>query len=511
VDTKLDTKSAITLNYHPSTLILVKGKYSVSVTVPKPLEHLFTQKQIRRSTGTSDKKLAERKQHAIAQEIYRNFDSESRKDASRKLAEEQRVQNKKEENFYDILQTLLDTAVDALSDESREVRPHNVRHEFRHDTPWRSQLLHIIESVAREASWGGDSILSKPTKACIDLKPVAESFFQEDVQIFVDQFREPEDRFATISATSSSEDSSGIPSQSASDTSLSELLGRYLSAKKWESRKIKSKAAADRQIKTFIKSTGDPCVTEVKKFMAYDLARELEAEGKSNSLIRSTISAVSSMLTWCELEGAIEANPLVNLNLSDFGTKTKHYKPFEPAQLHALFAMSMPEQERLLLEILVTTGMRLDEAALLTWKQVKELDGIRYFDLSDAIVKNKASARLVALPDCLTLPPRGTGRLFDYTVDVDGKASNRASRVLGEIIKKLPSKHKGQVVHSLRGTLKDLLRDAGVSKETNDYITGHSGSDVASTYGSGPSLMVRYEAVNKVKHPWLTSKFGNQL
>lgn len=505
----MDTKSAITLNYHPSTLILVKGKYSVSVTVPKPLEHLFTQKQIRRSTGTSDQKLAERKQHAIAQEIYQQFDAEARKDASRKLAEEQRVQKKKEEHFYDILQTLLDTAVDALSDGSGEVRPHSVRHEFRHDTPWRSQLLHMIESVAREAYWGGGFILTKPTETNPDLQPVAEAFFQEDVQIFVDQFREPEDQLATILANSSSEDNAVIPSQSASDTSLSKLLGRYLSAKKWESRKIKSKNAAERQIKRFIKSSGDPCVTELQKSTAYDLAKELEAEGKSNSLIRSTISAVSSMLNWCELEGIIDANPLANLNLSDFGTKTTHYKPFEPAQLHALFAMKMPEQERLLLEILITTGMRLDEAALLTWDQVKEQDGIRYFDLSDAIVKNKASARLVALPDCLPLPPRSTGRLFDYTLDADGKASNRASRVLGEIIKKVPSKHPRQVLHSLRGTLKDLLRDAGVSKEINDFITGHSGSDVASAYGSGPSLKVKYEAVNKVQHPWLSPGSGN--
>nr|WP_325251610.1 DUF6538 domain-containing protein [Amylibacter sp.] len=493
------------MTYHPSTLTKVKGKYYVSVTVPKPLEHLFKQKQIRRSTGTSDRKLAERKQHAIADEIYQSFDLEAQRDTSRNLADEQRTKKKKEDHYYDVMQTLLDTVMNKLSDGISEPRPHNVRHEFRHDTPWRSQLLHMIETVAKEAYWGS-SILSKPTETYFDTQPAAEAFFEEDMQIFVDQFREPEDRFASIVGNSSEED---IPSQSASDTSLSRLLGCYLSSKKWESRKIKSKNAAERQIKTFIKSAENPCVTDVKKSMAYELARELEADGKSNSLIRSTVSAVSSMLTWCELEGTIVANPLVHLNLSDFGTKTKHYRPFESSQLHALFAMKMPEQERLLLEILVTTGMRLDEAALLTWEQVKEQNGIRYFDLSDAIVKNDASARLVALPDCLNLPLRSTGRLFDYTLDADGKASNRASRVLGDIINKVPDKHKSQVLHSLRGTLKDLLRDAGISKETNDFITGHTGSDVASQYGSGPSIKVKYEALNMIQHPWLAAKIGS--
>jgi hypothetical protein len=60
-----------------------------------------------------------------------------------------------------------------------------------------------------------------------------------------------------------------------------------------------------------------------------------------------------------------------------------------------------------------------------------------------------------------------------------------------------------KVVHSLRGTLKDKLRDNGVPKEVNDFITGHSSGDVAGTYGSGPSLKVRQAALNSVVHPWL--------
>ena len=62
-----------------------------------------------------------------------------------------------------------------------------------------------------------------------------------------------------------------------------------------------------------------------------------------------------------------------------------------------------------------------------------------------------------------------------------------------------------KVVHSLRGTLKDLLRDAGVTKEVNDFITGHSQGDEAGKYGSGPSLETKYRAVNAVNHPWLSS------
>ena len=37
--------------------------------------------------------------------------------------------------------------------------------------------------------------------------------------------------------------------------------------------------------------------------------------------------------------------------------------------------------------------------------------------------------------------------------------------------------------------------DAGVSKEVNDFITGHASGDVAGQYGSGPSLRVRKVAM----------------
>src|SRR6056297_3451550 len=52
-----------------------KGKYYVSVTVPKQIEPLFKNKQIRRSTGTSDFALAKQRQHALADEMYRFMDA----------------------------------------------------------------------------------------------------------------------------------------------------------------------------------------------------------------------------------------------------------------------------------------------------------------------------------------------------------------------------------------------------------------------------------------------------
>ena len=124
-------------------------------------------------------------------------------------------------------------------------------------------------------------------------------------------------------------------------------------------------------------------------------------------------------------------------------------------------------------------------------------------DNVNVIVKNQGSLRKVPIPDVLTLPQTAEGRLFSYYLDEDGKASRSASqRIMRHV--RIVTKMETKAIHSLRGNLKDLLRDADVSKELNDFITGHSSGDVAGKYGSGFSLQKRYEAINSVKHPWLS-------
>ena len=60
-----------------------------------------------------------------------------------------------------------------------------------------------------------------------------------------------------------------------------------------------------------------------------------------------------------------------------------------------------------------------------------------------------------------------------------------------------------KVVHSLRGNLKDLIRDANYSKEINDFLTGHAQGDVAGRYGQGPSIAKRLEVLNSIDHQCL--------
>ena len=115
-----------------------------------------------------------------------------------------------------------------------------------------------------------------------------------------------------------------------------------------------------------------------------------------------------------------------------------------------------------LLSVLITTGCRMDEAALLTWDNIiKHQEGWHYIDLTKSIVKNEGSRRLLPIPDALNIMPRyghqvtvdgirnsPDGRLFDYSLDSDGKASRAASQACGRQLEKIKPE-KRQVSHSV--------------------------------------------------------------
>ena len=109
------------------------------------------------------------------------------------------------------------------------------------------------------------------------------------------------------------------------------------------------------------------------------------------------------------------------------------------------------------------------------------------------------------LHSSLKLPKKGTGRIFDYKVHNDNTCATSAGRAINPILQKIIP-HKNKSAHSFRGTLKILLRDAGVSKEVNDYYTGHSHGDASGKSYGGIGVVKRYEEISKARHPWLICK-----
>ncbi|EBA14423.1 Phage integrase [Roseobacter sp. SK209-2-6] len=380
--------------YHPSKLVCLKAKGDVwYVQVTKPTElQVKNNKQVRRSTGTTDKKEAERRQHRITEEIYAFFDAE----------------------------------IDLL-------------------TP--QPPVKIVYS-------------SEPPDPLYQFRPKPI-----------------------------------IPKADAS-LRLSRIWPKYIEGRNW--RREKTKNGIKSHLKEFLSVVGDLQVDQIKKKHGYQYARFLDQTGYSNSTVGTRVRAVGSMLTWCEEHDIIENHTLRNLNLKDYGYPGRPWKPFPAEDLQSIFSQELPQQERLCLSLLAITGARLDEIALLRWSQVKSTNGIKYLDLTEAIVKTPGSNRLVPLHKNFAMPEASEGRIFDYPEGQDGKSQNNASRDMMPFIRSAVGDDDRKALHSFRGTLKDMLRNAGVSKELNDFFTGHSSGDVAGDYGEGHSLAKRFEAINKV-------------
>ena len=281
-------------------------------------------------------------------------------------------------------------------------------------------------------------------------------------------------------------------------------------AKKDTIRKLK------KGIRLFVELMGDLPLQDIEQTTVYsfmDKQQELRPN-ISARVLKDNNWSLRSFFKFCIERGYVKINPLADIDVGRRGIPVQTHLNYSRDELHTIFSHNWKPQERLLLSVLITTGMRLSEAANLSWERFSEdhdgIQGMRCFSLlntNDEIVtvKNKGSMRIIPLHPDLVLPPKGTGRLFDYKMNEDGLASHDAGRAINPTLQKLVP-HPQKMAHSFRGTLKELLRDAGVSKEISDFYTGHSSGDVAGTSYGGVGVDTRYIEISKVRHPWLKYK-----
>ena len=298
--------------------------------------------------------------------------------------------------------------------------------------------------------------------------------------------------------------------QQMSQSSIQDTNGNLISLvlKDWMSaanfKREKTKNTYRSHVLRYIQFRGDIAIQELTKADARAYVKHLSAQQKAQSTIETAVASLRGLLNFAEEENLVEGNIFRGLRLQGKGRPPKRRVPFSRTQLVKLFMLPMKERDQLCLKLLATTGMRLDEVALLCYEDVKidEDTGIRYFDLTgdDKLLKNEgASRRVIPVPDVISLPVGRSGRIFDYPVDKDGKAENAASKaLLRQISKVKTNENENLVVHSLRHTYKDMLRDAGIPKDLQDFLLGHAASSVGESYGQGYSLVSKRNAIEQL-------------
>ena len=251
----------------------------------------------------------------------------------------------------------------------------------------------------------------------------------------------------------------------------------------------------------------------------------------ATATINKYLNSIKSVFSWATDNQYIEVNPCTKINVVQ-QEDAKQRLAFDNDDLSKLFGSSIftdmerpkagsGEASKWLPLMALYTGCRLEELGQLLVSDVKCDDGIHYIDINthDAgkSLKTKGSHRTVPLHSELIrlgllkyvshLKASKETQLFPLlSADDNGKLTAKWSkwfgRYKGECGIEAPSRGMKDF-HSFRHTFKRACRDANVSEEISDALTGHASASVGRGYGGGSSLKVRAEAINKLNYPAL--------
>lgn len=450
------------------TLILAKGKWYVCVTVPKHLRECFKgQKQIKLSSGTADRSLAEKRLVGLASKLFDRIRAAESQNDPVVAAAQKVIDITSELDGYAAEQLLHpDTFEDTVFDMKR-----------------RAMYLESIGWMGRGDPEEGSAI----------------AYAQKQMETAIEEFDEALETYRAKMAAGSTT----VNAQ----PRITDVIDDWLAEVRVSREKTKN--TYRNHVERFISFAGNLPLDSVTRVKAVEFINHLVNTGLAQNTIGTCVTALRGLFNHAMDQGLVSVNAFDRLKLRGKGKPVVRRDVFSRQQLIRLFAISMKPRDRLCLQILAVTGMRLDEAALLCFEDIKvdEDTGIRFFDLTgtDKVLKNdQASRRKVPIPDDLVLPEQSSGRLFDYPTDKDGKAQNAASKALMRQIRKVQNPdNENLVVHSLRHTYKDMLRDSGVPKDMQDFLLGHSPGSVGESYGRGYSLAVKKEAIDRLNFSFI--------
>lgn len=240
------------------------------------------------------------------------------------------------------------------------------------------------------------------------------------------------------------------------------------------------------------------------------------------------VNGIRSIFKWAEEKHWLDRNPMRAIDgVNDPVHASKKRDPFTIEQLKQLFAeppWSGPgagpgkHPGRYWAPILALYhGFRRAEVCGLKADEIQEREGCPVIIVTpnDARgLKNAEAERVLPVhPEVIRLGfleyarKRREGGQEMLFPDARTKSRGQMGHNIGEwfnpLVKSLGLKGRLLTFHALRHTFKDRLREAAVSREIADALTGHHTPGVSSTYGSGFSTGRLRGAIEKVKYPGL--------
>jgi len=540
--------------YPTPKLILLRGVWVVKVSIPAHMRHLFgngsgTTRDRRKSTKTKDFKIAKSREYELTKIIYDEFDEKLQLQSKKlnKLTDEfaskaitelaqlfkyrsiPDLEPKTEYKRLEDLKFACDVYVDMVLNDASE-----------------DQAIKLFEAVfsnlkPEEIIIESRKFYSKTTFtseqfACAGryTTTIIHSFWQDLLimaarhqglpEPLLEPFKGGNIKFGAVNdlilpntpmIKNMAEDLYGEPMQEINRPfrvipqtvlTISSVMQDYLTDMSMKQKNIGTQRKLKRWIEQFHRIMGDLVISEIKPKHGYDYIRTVLTDhpNRSNKTLKDYVWGVQNFLKYCLENGFIDINPFTGLDLSKYGESSEQTYAFSREDLKTIFSYDWEPQEYLFMSILATTGMRPSEVGNLTWERFNdtEYEGIRFFTLLDTDeekvqVKNQSSIREVPMHPSLKLPPKSSGRLFNYRKDDEGLSSTAVGHIINPVIRKLVL-HPNKSIRSFRRTFKTLLRDLSVGEEVHDAITGHTIPSASRKNYGGMGMQVKFDAISKL-------------
>lgn len=269
-----------------------------------------------------------------------------------------------------------------------------------------------------------------------------------------------------------------------SDTARSlSLIEEYLSAQRQRGRAATTIKQYRAFMTRFAREVGRPLdevtTRDVRRFLMNE-----EQRGNSTSTIASKIHRLSSLFGWLEREELIDKNPMARIDAPQLPPAEPRYLTHEEIERVRDVATG---RDRVLFEVLYSSGIRREEAANLDWTDIN-------FDTKALLVREgkggKSRTTMLSTRAVMLLRQYRAERTDDepyvfrsqFRRRMSNESINRRIRLLGE----RAGLRERLTPHRLRHSMAKHLRDAGMPLDVIQALLGHEDMRTTQRYSGLP-------------------------
>ena len=287
---------------------------------------------------------------------------------------------------------------------------------------------------------------------------------------------------------------------------ITEAQDRYLSTKGVDRNPLFF-SHTKRAVGYLIKYLGDKNLGQYTGLDSANFRDKLKEKGLSSSSIRRNIGCIKAIINFNINEFGLECgNPFSNVYIHKEENIKRRTINTESIRKLQKECMNKPDDLRLLIALISDTGLRLAEAVGLQKEDIFIDEHISFINIRKNKIrslKTTSSTRIIPLVGVslnaakLVISTSKSDYCFPRYVSNGICKTNSASAAANKWIKNIIGKEA--VIHGLRHSFRDRLRDVEAPTEVIDQLGGWSMRSIGQTYGRGYKLDLLHKFISRIK------------